>query len=173
MSVRPFTVLGVQQVALGARDRRALRTLWVDCLGFTPVSTYSSASENVDEEILSVGAGLGRVEVDLMQPVDDSARPVIHEPPLHHVGLWIDALLSAVGWLVQHGVRIAPGGVRRGAAGHQVCFIHPKPSAYFPIAGNGVLIELVQAPPEVIAEYRLASGSGFPPTPATSSRSAP
>jgi lactoylglutathione lyase len=160
MSVRPFTVVGVQQIALGSRDRRSLRALWVDCLGLTPVSTYSSASENVDEEILSVGAGLGRVEVDLMQPLADSARPVIHEPTLHHVGLWIDALLSAVAWLVQHGVRIAPGGVRRGAMGHAVCFIHPKPSVYFPISGNGALIELVQAPPDVIAEYRRAVARG-------------
>jgi lactoylglutathione lyase len=154
MSVRPFTVLGVQQIALGSRDRNALRTLWVDCFGLTALSTFKSAGENVDEEILSVGLGLGRIEVDLMQPVDAAARPVIHEPPLHHVGLWIDALRSAVAWLVQSGVRIAPGGIRRGAAGHDVCFIHPKPSGYFPICGNGTLIELVQAPPDVIAAYK-------------------
>jgi lactoylglutathione lyase len=154
MPIRPFTVLGVQQIALGGRDRSVLRKLWVDSLGLTPISTFRSPTENVDEEILGVGLGLGYVEVDLMQPADEAARPVIHEPPLHHVGLWIDALRSAVGWLVQHGVRITPGGIRRGAMGHDVCFIHPKPSVYFPISGNGVLIELVQAPPDVIAEYR-------------------
>ena len=37
-----------------------------------------------------------------------------------------------------------------GAAGHPVCFIHPRASDEFPIAGEGVLVELVQAPPEVI-----------------------
>lgn len=151
---RPFQVLGVQQIALGSRDRQALRTLWVDALGLTPVSAFQSAAENVDEEILSLGVGLARVEVDLMQPVDAMRRPVIHEPPLHHFGLWIDALRSAMAWLVQRGVRFAPGGIRRGAAGHDVCFIHPKPSAFFPICGNGVLIELVQAPQDVIAEHR-------------------
>lgn len=154
MSLRPFIVLGVQQIALGSRDRRALRTLWVDALGLTPGSTFQSASENVDEEILHLGVGLGRVEVDLMQPVDATARPVIHEPALHHVGLWIDALRSAMAWLVARGVRFTPGGIRRGAAGHDVCFIHPKPSALFPLSGNGTLIELVQAPPDVIAEHR-------------------
>jgi lactoylglutathione lyase len=154
MPVRPFSVLGVQQIALGGRDRNMLRKLWVDGLGLTPMTSFRSAAENVDEEILGVGLGLGHVEVDLMQPVDETARPVIHEPPLHHVGLWIDALRSAVGWLVQHGVRIAPGGIRRGAGGHDVCFIHPKPSVYFPLSGIGALIELVQAPPDVIAEYR-------------------
>jgi lactoylglutathione lyase len=157
MAARPFQVLGVQQIALGGRDRRALRTLWVDTLGLTPVSSFQSAAENVDEEILSLGVGLGRVEVDLMQPVNATARPVIHEPPLHHVGLWIDALRSAMAWLVMRGVRFAPGGIRRGAAGHEVCFIHPKPSLFFPLSGNGVLIELVQAPAELIAEHRARS----------------
>jgi lactoylglutathione lyase len=158
VAARPFQVLGVQQIALGGRDRQALRTLWVDALGLTPGSIFQSAAENVDEEILSLGIGLGRVEVDLMQPVDAARRPVIHEPALHHFGLWIDALRSAMAWLVARGVRFAPGGIRQGAAGHEVCFIHPKPSALFPISGNGVLIELVQAPPDVIAEHRARSG---------------
>lgn len=153
MSPRPFAVLGVQQIALGSSDRRVLRELWVDRLGFEPVSVYRSPAENVDEEILRTGLGLGEVEVDLMQPIDPAARPVTHTPPLHHVGLWIDDLRSAVAWLVAHGVRLTPGGIRRGATGHDVCFIHPKPSAWFPVSGNGVLIELVQAPPELIARH--------------------
>lgn len=49
------------------------------------------------------------------------------------------------------GVRFTPGGIRPGAAGHNITFIHPKGNDDFPICGNGVLIELVQAPPEVIA----------------------
>lgn len=154
MATRPFTVLGVQQIALGGRDRQALRTLWADCFGLPTLGTFRSAAENVDEEMLGLGLGIGRVEIDLMQPVDANARPVIHEPALHHVGLWIDALRPALAWLVGRGVRLTPGGIRRGAAGHDVCFIHPKPSAFFPLSGNGVLIELVQAPPEVIAAYR-------------------
>lgn len=154
--MRPFTVLGVQQIALGSRDRSALRQLWVDCLGLTAVSTFSSASENVDEEILRLGLGLGEVEVDLMQPLDPQRRPTLHEPPLHHVGLWIDDLRAAVMWLVNRGVRFTPGGIRRGASGHEICFIHPKPSVYFPLSGQGALIELVQAPPTLIAAHRAA-----------------
>jgi lactoylglutathione lyase len=146
-------MLGVQQIALGGRDRTALRTLWADCFGLPTAGTYRSTPENVDEEMLSVGLGLARVEIDLMQPVDENARPIIHTPALHHVGLWVDALRPAVMWLVMHGVRLAPGGIRPGAAGHDVCFIHPRPSAFFPISGNGVLIELVQAPPDVIAAH--------------------
>jgi lactoylglutathione lyase len=105
----------------------------------------------VDEEILSVGSGPFSVEVDLMQPIDPARKPKVDHPALNHVGLWVDDLASAYAWLSAQGVRFTPGGIRRGAAGHDVCFIHPQSSADFPHAGNGVLLELVQAPPEVIA----------------------
>lgn len=74
----------------------------------------------------------------------------VHVPPLNHVGLWVDDLESAVDWMEKQGVRFTPGGIRKGAAGHDVTFIHPKGSDEYPISGNGVLIELVQAPEEVI-----------------------
>ena len=108
----------------------------------------------MDEDIAVVGAGPLRVEVDLMQPLDPEARPRVHEPPLNHVGLWIDDLAAAVDWLEARGVRFAPGGIRKGAAGHDVCFVHPKGSREFPIGGEGVLIELVQAPREVVEAFR-------------------
>jgi lactoylglutathione lyase len=151
MSPRPFRVLGVQQVAIGGPDTARLRTLWVDLLGLTPTGTYRSERENVDEDILALGAGPTRVEVDLMQPLDPAKKPAVHEPPLNHVGLWVDDLAAAVEWLTARGVRFAPGGVRKGAAGYDICFVHPKGSSELPLSGEGVLIELVQAPPEVIA----------------------
>ena len=75
------------------------------------------------------------------------------------------------------GVRFTPGGIRKGAAGHDVTFIHPKGSTEAPLSGQGrrapsqvysssaieldtaaasitgVLIELVQAPPSVVAAF--------------------
>ncbi|HEY5656978.1 MAG TPA: VOC family protein [Myxococcota bacterium] len=158
MSDRPFRVLGVQQIAVGSRDKAALRRLWVELLGLSLEGAFRSEAENVDEDIAGAGAGPLRVEVDLMQPVDPEARPRVHEPPLNHVGLWVDDLSAAVGWLEARGVRFAPGGIRKGAAGHDVCFIHPKGSEAAPVGGEGVLIELVQAPPEVVAAYRAALG---------------
>ncbi len=82
----------------------------------------------------------------------------MHEPPLNHIGLWVDDLTSAVEWLTKRGVRFTPGGIRKGAAGYDVCFIHPKGSDDAPIGGEGVLIELVQAPPEVIDAFRRLAG---------------
>ena len=60
----------------------------------------------------------------------------------------------AVAWLGEQGVRFTPGGIRKGASGFDVCFIHPKGSDEAPVGGQGVLIELVQAPAEVIAAFR-------------------
>jgi lactoylglutathione lyase len=151
MSVRPFRVLGVQQIAVGGLDKGRLRTLWVELLGLTATGRYRSERENVDEDILALGSGPTRVEVDLMQPLDAAQKPAVHEPPLNHIGLWVDDLKAAVEWLTGRGVRFAPGGIRRGAAGYDICFVHPKGTSEFPLGGEGVLIELVQAPPEVIA----------------------
>ena len=149
MNDRPFKVLGIQQIAVSGLDKSRLRSLWVDTLGFELSGSYQSESENVDEDIAFVGAGPLKVEVDLMQPLDPDAKPRVQTPPLNHVGLWIDDLPAAVEWLGGQGVRFAPGGIREGASGFDICFIHPKGSDEFPIGGEGVLIELVQAPPEV------------------------
>jgi lactoylglutathione lyase len=148
---RPFRVLGLQQIAVGATDKARLRHLWVDILGLETAGNYRSERENVDEDIATLGKGAARVEVDLMQPVDPAKRPAVHDPALNHVGLWVDDLAAAVQWLGEQGVRFTPGGIRKGAGGFDVCFIHPKGSPEAPQGGEGVLIELVQAPPDVIA----------------------
>ncbi len=151
MADRPFRILGLQQIAIGSRDKDALRRLWVDLLGLTQVGDFRSERENVDEDILRLGEGPWAVEVDLMAPLDPEARPRVHQPPLNHIGLWVDDLPAAVAWLRSRGVRFTPGGIRKGASGHDVCFIHPKGSEEAPQGGEGVLIELVQAPPELVA----------------------
>ncbi len=134
-----------------------------------------------------------------MAPLDPNKSPKPHIPTLNHIGLWVDDLKVAVEHLTKtyrpsrpplllcaafvtpfsfvwmhSGVRFAPGGIRKGAAGFDVAFIHPKvipasrgldldcsahrPLSFFcqgneqfPLSGEGVLLELVQAPPEVIA----------------------
>lgn len=148
---RPFRILGLQQIAIGHEDKAALRALWVELFGLEMVGSYRSERENVDEDILRVGAGVAAVEIDLMQPIDPTKSPKVHEPRLNHLGLWVDDLPAAVAYLTEHGVRFTPGGIRKGAAGFDVCFLHPKGSAEAPRSGEGVLIELVAAPPELVA----------------------
>jgi len=154
MDSKPFRILGVQQIAIGGPDKERLRRLWVDIFGLAVKSTFVSERENVDEDICALGDGPLAVEVDLMQPLDAHRKPAVHATPLNHVGLWVDDLPKAVAWMSAHGVRFAPGGIRKGAAGHDICFIHPKGNDEFPLGGEGVLIELVQAPPDVVAALR-------------------
>ena len=154
---RPFKVLGIQQIAIGGTDKQRLRRLWVDMLGLPVTGNFVSARENVDEDICAIGSGPFKVEVDLMQPIDPDGKPAVHNTPLNHVGLWIDDLPAAVLWLTAQGVRFAPGGIRKGAAGYDICFLHPKANDAFPIAGEGVLVELVQAPPEVVGALAAAT----------------
>jgi lactoylglutathione lyase len=155
---RPFRVLGIQQIAVGGLEKGRLRRLWIDMLGLTRTGEFRSERENVDEDIAVAGSGALKVEVDLMQPLDPAKSPKVHDPALNHVGLWIDDLPAAVRWLEAAGVRFTPGGIRKGAAGFDVCFIHPKGSEAAPIGGEGVLIELVQAPPEVVAAFARLAG---------------
>ena len=151
MQEKPFRILGLQQIALGAEDKSNLTRLWVDMFGLAKVGDFESASENVREDILELGTGVATVEVDLMEPLDVEARPRVHQPALNHIGLWVDDLPKAYSWLEEQGVRFTPGGIRKGASGHDICFIHPKGNEASPIGGAGVLIELVQAPADVIA----------------------
>ncbi|KQT10146.1 VOC family protein [Ramlibacter sp. Leaf400] len=160
-TTRPFRVLGVQQIAIGGPDKQRLRKLWVDVFGLEVTGTFRSERENVDEDICALGAGPLKVEVDLMQPIDPNGKPAVHATPLNHIGLWIDDLPVAVKWLGEQGVRFAPGGIRKGAAGFDICFIHPKGNEDSPIGGEGVLIELVQAPPEVVKAFSALAQSAI------------
>jgi lactoylglutathione lyase len=148
---KPFKILGVQQIAIGGPDKSKLQKLWVEMFGLEVTGTFQSERENVDEDICAIGKGAHKIEVDLMQPIDPEKKPAVHATPLNHIGLWVDNLPVAVEWLTAQGVRFAPGGIRKGAAGYDITFLHPKGNEEFPIGGEGVLIELVQAPPEVIA----------------------
>ncbi|MCA9576662.1 MAG: VOC family protein [Myxococcales bacterium] len=153
VSERPFKVLGIQQIAVGGPDKAALRRLWVDTLGLTLHGNFQSEKENVDEDIAVLGSGPFKVEVDLMQPIDPEKKPRVDQPALNHIGLWVDDIHVAVEWLTAQGMRFTPGGIRKGAAGYDVCFVHPKGNEATPLSGEGVLIELVQAPPEVVEAF--------------------
>lgn len=159
MSDRPFRVLGIQQVAIGGLNKDDLKSFWVDILGLTPTGTFRSESENVDEDITAAGSGPLKVEFDLMQPIDPEKKPAVHNPPLNHIGLWIDDLQAAVDYMTSKGVRFTPGGIRKGAAGFDVCFVHPKGAEDAPI-GASVLLELVQAPAEVVAAFDKFAAAG-------------
>jgi lactoylglutathione lyase len=131
-SERPFNVLGLEQVALGASARSRFYRLWVELLGLPIVGHTRSESENVLEDRLRLPpSGLG-VEVTLMEPVDPKRRPWVHVPPLNHIGLLVDDVQAAYEYLSARGVRFTDGGVRAGEGDMRICFIHPQPSDTHP-----------------------------------------
>ena len=69
----------------------------MDILGIKKVHSFKSEKENVDEDVLEIGKGvLGKVEIDLMTPLDPEKSPKVHIPPLNHIGLWVDDLPKCV-----------------------------------------------------------------------------
>jgi lactoylglutathione lyase len=120
--------------------------------GLEVTGTFRSERENVDEDICAIGSGPFKVEVDLMQPLDPDKKPAVHATPLNHVGLWIDDLPRL--W---SGSRRRACALRRAASAKvrpaSTSVSSPEGNDEFPIAGEGVLIEMVQAPPEVISAF--------------------
>jgi lactoylglutathione lyase len=164
----------LQQIAIGGLNKGPILHLWTNIFGLPNIGSYTNVNENVNEDIFLLGGGTTaaagdddnssttgsssknittEIEIDLMIPLNPTISPKVHTPPLNHIGLWVDDLSSAVHWMTAHGVRFTPGGIRVGASGYNVIFIHPKGNAEYPIGGEGVLIELVQAPPHVIEAF--------------------
>ena len=145
-SARPFNILGVQQVAIGGLSKQNLTNFWTEHMGLQKEFEMHSTKENTDEDMLVMGKGvLGTVALSLMEPLDPEKSPKVHKPALNHIGLWVDDLPKAVEYLEGQDIKCV-GGIRAGAHGHDLTFIHPKSAC-------GTLIELVQAPSEVIDEY--------------------
>src|SRR5262249_58968414 len=71
--MRPFKILGVQQIAIGGPSKAALRRLWVDLFGLPVVGTFRSERENVDEDIVDAAG----IEIDLMEPIDPPKSPQV------------------------------------------------------------------------------------------------
>jgi lactoylglutathione lyase len=70
----------------------ALKKLWVDMFGLPVTGNFVSERENVDEDITRHGQRpvQGRSRPDAA--ARSGKKPAVHEPPLNHVGLWIDDL---------------------------------------------------------------------------------
>ena len=90
----------MQQIALGNLNKGEVSKFWGDLLGLKKVHSFKSEKENVDEDVMEVGRSvLGKVEIDLMQPLDPEKSPKVHIPPLNHIGLWVDDLPKCVEYL--------------------------------------------------------------------------
>ena len=70
----------------------------IERAGFDPIKKDLAAIDALTTraDIVALGAGPFKVEVDLMQPLDPDKKPAVHTTPLNHVGLWVDDLPRAV-----------------------------------------------------------------------------
>ncbi len=151
---KPFRILGINHIAISTLNRQGMQQLWVQVFGARADHGFSSEEENVREDVYFLGEPPYQVQIDIMEPIDVAKNPGLTAFPLNHIGLWVDDLPTAFEWMKSKGIRFTSGGIRKGSAGHDVCFIHPKGNADFPIGGGGVLVELVQAPPDVLRSSR-------------------
>ncbi len=110
-------------------------------LGDAPSGRETIASEGV--RVAFFGEGPGRLE--LLEPTGPET-PVgrfleRRGPGLHHVCLSVPDLGEALERAVARGAELLPPGVRTGAGGRKVAFLHPRST-------GGVLLELCESDPQ-------------------------
>ncbi|MFQ5679130.1 MAG: methylmalonyl-CoA epimerase [Gemmatimonadota bacterium] len=129
----------VDHIGIAVRSLEAAIPLYRALLGAEPSGTEELASEGV--RVAFFGHGPGRVE--LLEPIDPSssfARFLARRGPgVHHVCLRVDDVERAVGRARADGAELVSPGIRRGAEGRRVAFLHPRSS-------GGVLLELAEEP---------------------------
>ncbi len=145
---------------IGGRSKARLRALWVEMLGLAAdAAAFARSARTSTKTSARIGRGPTKVEVDLMEPIDparqarracDAAQP---RRPLDRRPARRGRLARRRAASASRPAASAPA--RRGTTSASST---RRASDEFPIAGEGVLIELVQAPPEVIAAARARRG---------------
>ena len=73
------------------------------------------------------------------------------------ISLWVDKLNEVEGYLKQQRVPYSSEGIVQGPEGHDVLVIPPSDDGssieFFNLCDNPTMVELVQAPPDVIKEF--------------------
>ena len=128
----------VDHVGIAVEDITEAGRLY-QLLGMALQVEETHQSEGV--KIAFYGAGEGLVE--LLEPSVDSG-PIAkyletHGGGIHHVAIAVDNLEETLSDCEAEGREVA-GGIRMGARGRRVAFLHPK-------CANGVLVELVEVEP--------------------------
>lgn len=127
----------IDHIGIAVNSIEADAPLYAALLG-----SSASGEEEVPAEQVRVaffGDGPGRVE--LLEPTSPDS-PVgrflaRHGPGLHHLCLRVDDISGAIERARERGAELLPPGIREGAGGHRVAFLHPR-------SAGGVLIEVTE-----------------------------
>lgn len=108
-------------------------------LGLEPVHREEVKSQKVRVAFLQAG----ETALELLEPTGDEGAIAkflkTRGPGLHHVAFSVRKLGEHMKRLTQIGLPPLEPSPRKGARGHDVCFLHPK-------YADGVLVELVERP---------------------------
>ncbi|MBP7149599.1 MAG: methylmalonyl-CoA epimerase, partial [Acidobacteria bacterium] len=152
-------ILGLDHLGIAVRDPRARLSFWAERLGLPLERVEAVPAEGVRTWFVT----LGGAHVELLEPLagDSPVGRFLEKrgEGLHHVCLAVEGLDALLARAEAAGIAPVGGGVRPGAGGCRVAFLHPRDT-------GGVLIELSErATPPVAApaEPAAAERPGFRP----------
>ena len=131
----------IEHVALAVTDLDAAidhyKTVW----NIDVVHRERVDDQGVEEAMLPLGESF----LQLLAPTapDSTVAKFIERrgEGLHHIAYEVDDLEATLAELKTKGVPLIDEVPRRGGRGHMVAFVHPK-------GNHGLLVELIQRPPE-------------------------
>lgn len=127
----------LDHIAIAVNSLKDGLAFWADALGLEAAGLETVESERVRVAFLPVGAS----RIELLEPTADDS-PIAgfldkRGPGLHHVTLRVDDVAALIERLRARGVEVLGDGVRPGAGGTKVAFLHPRST-------GGTLVELVE-----------------------------
>jgi methylmalonyl-CoA/ethylmalonyl-CoA epimerase len=142
----------IDHIGIAVQSLESRLPFWADALGLEVSGLDTVESEGVKVAFLETGGS----RIELLEPTDADSVVGRHirrrGEGIHHVTLEVRDLDGALARAREKGVRVVGGGVREGAQGRRVAFLHPAGT-------GGVLVELVAAQPARREAARLGPGS--------------
>lgn len=130
-------ILRIDHLGIAVNSLADRLPFWTDALGLRLQGREHVAAEGVDVAFLPAG----EARIELLEPSRADSAIARHldrrGEGLHHVTFAVAHLDAVLARLAESGVPAIGEGVRRGAGGHRVAFLHPKST-------GGVLVELVE-----------------------------
>lgn len=136
-------VLAVDHVGIAVPDLAAAIDWYTTVLGATVEHRERNEEQQVDEAMLVFDGAAAAARIQLIAPATDGSTIAQfidkRGPGLQQLAVRVADVRAAITHLRAHDVRVLYEQPRRGTAGSQITFVHPKDA-------GGVLIELVEAP---------------------------